>query len=114
MGKKCHTDDTEVWISTVGGRLDGAFSITSEDEDGNFEGLYSGVRIKGTCTGTHITFNRPATSPVHVFSGRFNGAGDRIRGTRSSAKRSAKAPPDEEWEGTKTTTLLNPKGKNKR
>ena len=115
MGEKCHTKDGEIWVSTVGGRPDGAFTITSEDGAGNFEGIHSGVRIKGTCTGTHITYNRPATSPVHVYSGRFNGSGDRIRGTRTSARRAVKAPADDEdWEGTKTTTLLNAKTRKKR
>jgi hypothetical protein len=110
MAKKCNTDLGEAWVSTIASSLDGAFTVTNEDAAGNFEGIHSGDKIRGVCTGTHISYRRPTTRPVFEYSGKFNPAKNKIKGKRSAVQRDGnRLTEDEEWEGVKTTTLVNTK-----
>lgn len=115
MAKKCKTDLGEVWVSQVGGSLDGAFDVQNEDSAGNFDGIHSGDKIRGVCNGTHITFRRPATNSRYEYSGKFSSNGKKISGKRSNLKKkSTQATEDDEWEGSKTVTLFSKKPRNRR
>ena len=113
MGELCKTSDEDRWDSFIAGTKEGSFTVTEEDDEGYFKGLFSDgtvvENIRGKCDGLTIYFLRSADKPRHYYTGRFEEVDGvtKIFGSRTSlpiTEAKEDRLRDEEWEGTKVPT----------